>query len=102
MKHSWHPIAELIDLHDANLLLCAPELVDLDCNPHGVAPGYWQDGPNTPGGDEPGEWIAAGYCMVHDCWVNRSCNPTHFMVIEGPEPYSTEEPEPYSTEEVGS
>lgn len=85
MKDLWKPIAELEDLYNTNLLLHAPELVDLDCNREGIAPGYWQDGPLTLGGDEDGQWVAAGYCMQHDHFLNRACNPTHFIIMEGPE-----------------
>lgn len=85
MKNLWREMAELPDKYAANLLLCAPELVDLDCNPEGVAPGYWQDGPLIEDGHDEGEWIAAGYCMEHDHFVNRICRPTHFLVIVGPE-----------------
>ena len=84
MKNLWRPIAELKKHHKDDLLLCAPELVDLDCNPQGIAPGYWNDGPLTLGGDEVGVWVAAGYCMQHDHFVNRICNPTHFILLEGP------------------
>lgn len=96
MASVWLPIAKLIDPYKTDLLLCAPELVDLDCNPHGVAPGYWQDGSDDDGpywefGDldhsrmrVQGTWIAAGYCMQHDHWVDRVCRPTHYMIIEGP------------------
>lgn len=83
----WKLIEELTEQekYRTDLLLCAPELVDLDCNVLGVAPGYWQDGPLTLGGDEEGEWVAAGYCMQHDHFVNRTCNPTHFLFLQGPD-----------------
>ena len=84
MKSLWKPIKELKDCYSVSLLLAAPELVDLDCNPEGIAPGYWQDGPLTAGGNEKGQWIAAGYDMCHDCFVNKVCNPTHFIILEKP------------------
>lgn len=85
MKGLWEPISELKDKYSENLLLTAPDLVDLDCNPIGVSPGYWQDGPFTPGGNEEGVWIAAGYDMCNDMFVNKVCNPTHFIIMEGPD-----------------
>jgi hypothetical protein len=83
MKDLWIPIEELRDLYHPNLLLHAPDLMDGAANPDGVSPGYWQDlGMN--GDKEPGAWIAAGYDMCNDCFTTVECNPTHFMVIEGP------------------
>ncbi len=73
---NWKPIAELKDRYNVNLLLCAPELVNLDCNPHGIAPGYWMDTSE--------EWIAAGYDMQSDLWKDCVCNPTHFIIMTGP------------------
>ena len=89
MKNCWRPISELTDLYTPNLLLCAPELVQEDCNPHGVAPGWWQDDLFTPDGEKPtsddGAWVCAGFDMTNDEWVRKFCVPTHFMIIEGPE-----------------
>lgn len=62
-------------------LLCAPELVDLDCNVHGVGPGYWQDDGEKPGG---GSWLCAKFDMHSDCWNETECHPTHFIQIRGP------------------
>lgn len=95
MSNLWLPIVELTDPYEINFLLRAPELVDLDCNPLGVAPGYWQDGSDDAGPywtfGEPGnqwkiqgEWVAAGYCMSHDHFMNRTCKPTHFIQMRGP------------------
>lgn len=83
MKDLWRPIGELADKYEANLLLRAPELVDLDCNPHGVGPGYWQD--DAEGGEtSDGAWLCAKWSMSNDEWYERPCRPTHFLVIEGP------------------
>lgn len=75
----WHPISELTSQErygtEAGFLLCAPELVDLDCNTHGVGPGYWQDYEG---------WLAAKWSMSNDEWYEVKCNPTHFARINGP------------------
>ncbi len=49
----WQPIAQLEDKYATNLLLCAPELVDADCNPAGIGMGYWQDDRDDPGPVHP-------------------------------------------------
>lgn len=80
MARLWRPIAELEDRYAGNLLLQAPELVDLDCNEPGVGMGYWQDGARPHG---EGTWLAARWNMSNDEWYEVECCPTHFMVIEG-------------------
>lgn len=75
MRTLWRPMSELTDKYDTNLLLCAPELVDLDCNVHGIGMGYWQD--------EEG-WLCAKWNMTCDEWYSVPVNPTHFIVMEGP------------------
>jgi len=100
MKNLWRPISELQDRYATNLLLCAPELVDLDCNEHGVGPGYWQDDRDRPETslaqarhEEPlhfddsldyGGFMAAKWNMTNDEWDDVKVNPTHFIIIEGP------------------
>ena len=93
MKSIWRPISELEDKYVNNLLLCAPELVDLDCNEDGIAPGYWQDDRDVPCNEkgacgEPGVdyggFLAAKWSMSNDEWYEVSCTPTHFALIEGP------------------
>lgn len=79
MKNLWKPIGDLKDLYSTNLLLCAPELVDLDCNVHGVGMGYYQDAPNAPG-----KWLACKWSMTNDEWFEVVIKPTHFLIIEGP------------------
>lgn len=79
MKNLWRPINELEDKYNTNLLLCAPELVDLDCNVNGIGMGYFQD---TPRG--PGIWFAAKWNMTNDEWYECACTPTHFIAMEGP------------------
>jgi hypothetical protein len=79
----WHPIEELKDKYQAELLLRAPELVDLDCNSLGVGLGYWQDG----AGDSPhsrevrGCFLACKWNMSVDEWFEVECHPTHFIVL---------------------
>jgi hypothetical protein len=75
MKRLWVPIDELKDKYDVNLLLCAPELVDADCNEHGIGMGYFQDGVG---------WLACKWSMTGDKWYETSCNPTHFIKMGGP------------------
>jgi hypothetical protein len=83
MRDLWRPITELADRYAPNLLLRAPELVDLDCNPHGVGPGYWQD--DADGIKlEKGAWLCAKWSMTSDEWYEVACQPTHYLVIEGP------------------
>lgn len=79
----WLPIEILADKYDTGLLLCAPELVDLDCNEHGIGMGYWQDGPVNPTyGD--GTWLACKWDMHDDSWHEVTCTPTHFIKMAGP------------------
>lgn len=79
----WRPIAELTDRYAVNLLLCAPELVNADCNEHGAGMGYWQDGNPHDDSDE-GSWLACRWNMTNDEWDEVKCTPTHFAVIGGP------------------
>lgn len=75
----WIKIEELsaIERHgdEAGFLLCAPELVDPDCNVFGVGMGYYhpEDG-----------WQAGKWDMNNDEWREVTCNPTHFARIEPP------------------
>ena len=73
----WHPIGELKDPYTGDLLLCAPELVDLDCNPWGIGMGYWQDGEG---------WLCCQWNMTNDEWDEVRVNPTHYAVVRGPVP----------------
>jgi hypothetical protein len=91
MKSLWKPIAELKDRYASNLLLCAPELADTDCNEAGVGMGYWQDDRDVPLDDKPvtgiaeyGGFLACKWNMISDEWNEVSVIPTHFMLIEGP------------------
>lgn len=95
MKDLWRSITELTEelRYSTDLLLCAPELVDLDCNEPGVGPGYWQDerdvpvGPNGAtrvGGVNYGGFLAAKWNMTNDEWYEAKVEPTHFLVMEGP------------------
>lgn len=93
MKKLWQPIANLKDKYANNLLLCAPELIDLDCNEAGIAPGYWQDdrdaqcdvnGAIREPGVDYGGFVGAKWSMTNDEWYECSCAPTHFIVMEGP------------------
>jgi hypothetical protein len=88
----WHPIEELRDKYQANLLLMAPELVDGDCNEYGVGLGYWQDDLHVPcnehgacgePGVEYGSFLVCKWDMHNDEWRNMPCNPTHFIVLGG-------------------
>jgi len=91
-KNLWLPIDYLVDRYAQNLLLRAPELYDADCNPHGVSPGFWQDGGNSEDPVENGgAWITAGYDMNNDEFMNLVCNPTHYMIIEGPTSFTDAE-----------
>jgi len=86
----WHPIAELQDRYQSELLLRAPELIDLDCNAEGVGLGYWQDDHNVPfdengakpePGVEYGAWLACKWNMTCDEWYQVEVHPTHFIVL---------------------
>lgn len=80
---AWCPINLVPDRYDCNVntILAAPELVHLDFNPQGIAPGYWQDG-----GDENGRdcWLAARWNGDQDCFDMVKVHPTHFIQLEGP------------------
>lgn len=95
MSRLWRPISELTmdDKYRTDLLLRAPELVDLDCNEAGVGMGYWQDDYHVPcdehgavreDGREYGAWLACRWNMSCDEWYEVACTPTHYMLIEGP------------------
>lgn len=78
----WSPIEELgdEDKYDTNLLLCAPELVDEDCNPHGIGMGYFQDERDVPSGPhgairEP-ESDDDYRIRIRDKYIHGSCSPT--------------------------
>lgn len=92
MKQLWRPIETLVDKHEQNLLLCAPELVDLDFNEHGVGMGYYQDDRDIPcdangacgePGVDYGGWLASKW-DGDDAWRHVPCTPTHYIVMEGP------------------
>jgi hypothetical protein len=98
MKDLWRPIAELTveERYDTDFLLRAPELVDGDCNLHGVAPGYFQDDRDRPalGGDDKkdyGGWMAAKWNMTNDEWYDTPVTPTHYCRIEGPQLFTAKE-----------
>lgn len=103
----WRPIEELTKetrYGDENgFLLLAPELIDLDCNVHGVGMGYWQDdgklwhasqqeidamrnaireGHKEP--EDQGSWMACKWSMTNDEWSHVCCNPTHYIRLTGP------------------
>ena len=88
MKGLWQPIALLADKYSTNLLLCAPELVDLDCNVPGIGMGYYQDDRDRTGPEdrrsETGGFLAAKWNMTSDEWVEVPVTPTHFIIMEGP------------------
>jgi hypothetical protein len=95
VRQLWRPIAELVDRYATNLLLCAPELVDADCNEHGVGMGYWQDDRDVPcdkngavrePGVDYGGFLACKWSMTNDEWCETKVTPTHFIVMEGPCP----------------
>lgn len=86
----WHPISELTDKYQGELLFKAPELVDEDCNREGVGLGYWQDDHNVPTGPqgaireegvEYGAFLACKWNMTSDEWGQVEINPTHFIVL---------------------
>jgi len=99
MDKLWQPIERLNDqtkYGDENgFLICAPELVDLDCNVHGVGIGYWQDDGLLWNASQEecdardrtrdyGCWMACKWSMTNDEWSHVPCNPTHFIQIRGP------------------
>lgn len=79
----WHPIEELQDRYQGELLLRAPELVDLDCNRLGVGMGYWQDDAGTSEAAKKNEgcFLACKWSMQNDEWYEKEVNPTHFIVL---------------------
>jgi hypothetical protein len=90
----WRPIAELADRYENGLLLLAPELVDLDCNPSGVGMGYWQDDGLTwsmtqeecdrlDDSEDWGSWMACKWSMTNDEWSHVVCTPTHYLKLRG-------------------
>ena len=86
----WRPIAELTKEErygdHSGFLLLASELVDLDCNEHGVGMGYWQDDAESVGGleeEEDGWWLACKWSMSNDEWYEVPCNPTHYIRLTG-------------------
>lgn len=92
----WRPIAELVDKHETELLLIAPELVDLDCNVHGVGMGYWQDDGKLwhlsqeqcdalteEQRANSGSWMACKWSMTNDEWSHVCCTPTHYLKLSG-------------------
>lgn len=99
MKGLWRPIEELSDKerygNEAGFLLLAPELVDEDCNVHGVGMGFFQDDAlkwkasqeecdNWPEGKDPGGWLAGKWSMTNDEWCTIVVHPTHYIRLEGP------------------
>lgn len=95
MRSLWKPIKEITidERYNIHVIVCAPELVDLDCNPQGVAPAYFQDERDVPSGPDgairtPGVcydgWIGARYDMHNDEWHSVSVTPTHYIVVEPP------------------
>ena len=105
MRELWKPIDQLEDKYNTKLLLCAPELVDPDCNPDGIGMGYWQDGPVegiTTDNDvrvrkdvgsypsirtvirEEGSFLCCKWNMTSDVWNEVMVTPTHFLILEGP------------------
>jgi hypothetical protein len=85
----WYPIAMLPDNgaghreHGLNMVVYAPELVNGDCNPHGVAEAYWQDD-GLQGETKPGAFIAPSYCLSCDEWHMIEVTPSHFMYLTAP------------------
>lgn len=93
----WLPIETMTEQDrygdGAGFLLVAPELVDEDCNVHGVGMGYYQDERDVPCGPdgavrEPGVdyggWLACKWSMSSDEWREVPVTPTHYMRITGP------------------
>ena len=94
----WRPIAELSEEDrrgdEAGFLLLAPELIDEDCNVHGVGMGYWQDDgllhsmtqkecdERDPEKDYSC-WLACKWSMTNDEWYEVPCTPTHYLRLKG-------------------
>lgn len=101
MSLVWRPIAELSSENrcgdDAGfLLICAPELVDLDCNPDGVGMGFWQDDgllwnmsqeacDARDKSRDYGCWLVGKWGMSDDEWRLVPCTPTYYARIAGPQ-----------------
>lgn len=92
----WRPIEELYadgkydhDNDDPDgLLLIAPELVDKDCNTHGVGMGYWQDDvtwhmTQKDRSKDYGSWMACKWSITNDEWSHVRCTPTHYLRLRG-------------------
>lgn len=94
----WRPISELLDRDrygdQSGFLLLAPELVDEDCNVHGVGMGYWQDDgllwhasqeecDSWPEDRPRGSWMACKWSMTNDEWSHVCCTPTHYLRLRG-------------------
>lgn len=94
----WRPIAELDETtrhgDEAGFLLLAPELVDLDCNVHGVGMGYFQDDglcnfmtqEQCDARDRDKDhscWIAGKWSMQNDEWHEVVVRPTHYLRLRG-------------------
>lgn len=103
LRDLWRPIAELENKYANNLLLRAPELLDLDFNEHGVGLGYWQDDRDEPvnvhgacglPGVDYGGWLACSWDGTNDEWRHVPCTPTHFIVLCGPKAVEPAEPAP--------
>lgn len=79
----WHPIEELRDRYQGELMFRAPELIDEDCNRLGVGLGYWQDGAgHSPEAKEKcGCYLAGKWSMTSDMWYEVEIHPTHFLVL---------------------
>lgn len=81
----WRPIVELDDKYRPNLLVYAPELIDLDFNPSGAGMAHFQDG-GLDGDVEAGQFLANKWNGTNDEWMLVPCTPTHFVVLEPPLP----------------
>lgn len=96
----WRPISELTDQErygdddNAGFLLLAPELVDLDCNVHGVGMGFWQDDGLLWNASQEecdardrekdyGSWMACKWSLTNDEWRHVCCTPTHYLKLTG-------------------
>jgi hypothetical protein len=79
----WHPIDQMLDKYQGELLLRAPELVDEDCNRTGVGLGYWQDdaGHSPEAKEKKGCFLAGKWSMTNDEWYEVEVHPTHFIVL---------------------
>lgn len=97
-KLPWRPIEELtVETRygdEAGFLLMAPELVDEDCNVHGVGLGHWADDGKLwhmtqeqadahVRTDDDGCWMACKWSMTNDEWSHVPCTPTHYLRLTG-------------------